>query len=785
MNIKLKKIINDLRSYPGRSLLVIVALVIGLWGIGSILVSYAILKNDLTDNFTQTEPLHVAVVSEDFDRLNLDTFRHRPDIESAEFRDLSVERIEVYPNVWVPLLLYGVEDFVHFNLAKFYHQTGDQVPNQGTMLMERNGQKITPLEVGSVARIQASAAHIFEVPIAGLSFDPAQAPSTMDHLIYGYVDKQTYSHITGKPTHRRLIFRLNGVTTKQDVQTKTQSLLDDFKAKGIRIKKINLPDINEHPHQFQLNSLLFLQGGIGLLALLMGVVLVSQLMNAILAQQGRQIGILKAIGASQQQILSMYLLMALTLGVVASVIAVPLAIVSGYGFALFVAKQLNFEILTTVLPMENYVYLIAVGLLLPVFSSLPALIKGTTQPVAEALNDYGVVLEKKSMQSKKRYFPYLISLVINNTLRRKVRLVITLITMALGVAIFSTGFNVRESLYLSLNELKDSMKFDILLTLKEPTDLEKAMLPFKSLDNIANIQALSGGQGVIQTQHVATTSKTTIIALPHDTDLIQLEVLQGRWLQASDELEMVVNHKVLETFDQPVIGNHYFLDIDQQLVKVKLVGVVKQWSLPTIYIDKTQYDKRINPKHQVTNLMFVAKDQSFAQVIKLNEAIEQAIEQSTLAVASVNSQASYLTIIYDHLNIILSLLTFLAFLVLLVSALGMASAMSINIMERTREIGILRAIGATPKMIHRLFVSEGMLMSGVSIVFGLLLAWPVSIMVAAFFGHLILEFPLNFAYSGSGLLITVGVTLAFAWLASRLPATQAVRLSTRQALAYE
>ena len=61
------------------------------------------------------------------------------------------------------------------------------------------------------------------------------------------------------------------------------------------------------------------------------------------------------------------------------------------------------------------------------------------------------------------------------------------------------------------------------------------------------------------------------------------------------------------------------------------------------------------------------------------------------------SQAERSKIIYDHLNIILTLLAFLAMLVLVVSALGMASATGINIMERTREIGVLRAIGATPK----------------------------------------------------------------------------------------
>ena len=142
-------------------------------------------------------------------------------------------------------------------------------------------------------------------------------------------------------------------------------------------------------------------------------------------------------------------------------------------------------------------------------------------------------------------------------------------------------------------------------------------------------------------------------------------------------------------------------------------------------------------------------------------------------------------VLYDHLNVILAMLLSMALLVLVVGSLGMASAMSINVMERTREIGVLRAIGATPKMIYRLLVTEGMVISVVSIVLGLLLAWPLSIVAADFFGDLILNSPLNFAFSNLGLGITFVVTLTFGWLASRIPAVKAIRVSTREALSYE
>lgn len=66
MNMKWRKVIGDLLVNPGRIILVIFALIIGLWGVGSILVSYTILSRDLNKNFVRTNPLHAAITSKDF-----------------------------------------------------------------------------------------------------------------------------------------------------------------------------------------------------------------------------------------------------------------------------------------------------------------------------------------------------------------------------------------------------------------------------------------------------------------------------------------------------------------------------------------------------------------------------------------------------------------------------------------------------------------------------------------------------------------------------------------------
>ena len=789
MSTTLKKTLSDLRVSPGRTVLAIFALVIGLWGVGSILVSYAILKNDLNENFTRTNPVHVTVTADHFERLDLMAFRSRPDVESAEFRDLSIQRIEVFPNQWLPLWIFAVEDFNNFHLARIYREQGNKIPDPGTLLIERNGQLVSNLKVGSRPRVRVGG-KILEVPISGISFDPAQAPATQDAFIYSYVDKKTYTQITGEAANQQLMFRLKNVNSKQDVQAAANRILDDFERLGISVKTVNIPKLNEHPHQWQLNTLIALQGAIGLLAFLMGAVLVSQLMAAILARERRQIGILKAIGASRFQVLKLYMTMVLLFGAVSSLIAIPLAVLSGYAFARFVAKILNFEVLTTTLPVALYLYLMVAGLLLPILLSLPALLRGVNVSVYDALSEYGIRQDTYAYKAGAvTGLPLSLSmqLALRNTLRRKGRLVITVATMALGVAIFSTGFNVRQSLIEFLADTRNSMKHDVQVVFKEQISLQQALVPFKSLNNVSRIEAWSGGRGRLQTGRVSTNNGIGIVALPYDTDLIRWNVLKGRWLQASDELEIVMNQQAAEAFGNPVVGKSYPIDIKGTTVNAKLVGIVKEFDVAKIYIDKNRYDALTNPEHLINSLMFVADNKDLGKLVSLKADIEKAIAPSDLNVLYILSKTEWAKIIYDHLDIILTMFALLSLLVLVVGALGMASATGISVMERTREIGVLRAIGATPKMIYGLFVAEGMVISVVSIFSGLLLAWPLSVAASAFFGDLILgaSTPLDYAFSNLGFVVTVIVILIFGWLASRIPARKAIVVSTREALAYE
>lgn len=786
MKMKFKKALRDLTVNPKRTLLVVFALFIGIWGIGTVGVSYYILTNDLDTNFQKTKPAHLVLSSENFKNLKTSEFENKSEIENAEFRDFTIERIEILPDVWVPLYLYGVEDFKNTKVAKILPQEGGLTTKRGSVSIERDGRKISNIEIGSSPKLRIGH-KIINVLVSNISFDPAQAPATQDHLIYAYTDKKTFSDITGKKNNQRLIVRLNNVYSQQDVKKVSQKLLSNLEKIGITVTNVEIPLFNEHPHQWQLNTILFVVGVIGLLAFILGSVLVMQLMRAILSKQIQQIGIMKATGSSRFQVFQIYIIMLLLLGFISGILAIPLSVLAGSAYAKFVAGILNFDILTSV-PVSIYLILFLASLILPLLLSLSSLLKGTKISVKEALSDYGINnnINVKPLAFLSRFNlsnTFLLS--IKNSLRNSERLMVTIITMALGVAIFSTGFNVRQSLWELLSSLETELQYDVQVVLKKQITKEDASKPFKSLTNVKSIDFWNNGGKHLK--ELSTQKGASIISLPFNTDLITPKLIEGNWLTKTDKIEVVLNQQAWEIYDYKAVGSIIDLNILDTIIQVKLVGVVEQLAEASLYIDETKYNSLFNPNNLINTITFVANNNDYENVIQLKKNIEKSILPSQLGVAYVMSDAEKVKVIFDHLNIILSVIVFLSFLVLLVSAIGMATATGINIGERTREIGIMRSIGATPKIIYKLFVYEGMIISVISILIGLILSYPLSQLASVFFGNLMLgeNAVLSYAFSPLGFIITIGITIAFGWLASRIPAVNAVKITTRDALSYE
>jgi putative ABC transport system permease protein len=127
----------------------------------------------------------------------------------------------------------------------------------------------------------------------------------------------------------------------------------------------------------------------------------------------------------------------------------------------------------------------------------------------------------------------------------------------------------------------------------------------------------------------------------------------------------------------------------------------------------------------------------------------------------------------------------MAALIAVVGGLGLMGTMSINVLERTREIGVMRAIGASNLDIQSIVIVEGMVIGLISWGISILLAIPITGILCFGVGMAILTAPMPAVYGATGIIAWLIFTLVLGTIASALPARRASRLTVRDTLAYE
>jgi putative ABC transport system permease protein len=160
--------------------------------------------------------------------------------------------------------------------------------------------------------------------------------------------------------------------------------------------------------------------------------------------------------------------------------------------------------------------------------------------------------------------------------------------------------------------------------------------------------------------------------------------------------------------------------------------------------------------------------------------VAQRIETTKLQSADEFSQ-----MVYTSFDMFSYLLLTMALLIAVVGSIGLAGTLAITVIERMREIGIMRAIGAPTPAIFGIFLGEGMSLGVLSWLLAVPLSYPGARLFSAVLGVALFQTELEFRYSVPSVVVWLALVLALSALASLWPAWRATRVSVREALAYE
>jgi len=176
-------------------------------------------------------------------------------------------------------------------------------------------------------------------------------------------------------------------------------------------------------------------------------------------------------------------------------------------------------------------------------------------------------------------------------------------------------------------------------------------------------------------------------------------------------------------------------------------------------------------------------DEDSIAAVKTN--LDRNLERQGMRARSSTSKADTRFGFDQHMVMIYVFLIVMSAIIGCVGGLGLMTTMSLNVLERRREMGVLRAIGATPRIVWLMVIAEGLVIGVLSWAIAVLFAWPVSKFVGDSLISMMFRSGLDFTFEPLGLVIWLAVSIALSAVASFVPAWRASRATVREALAYE
>jgi len=786
---RLAKTLRDLWANKTRTILVVLAIAIGIFGVGSILTAYSILTREIDRNYLDTNPASAVLTIPDLDDALLQQVQARADIADAEARRVVRSRINIGENEWRTIHLFVIDDFNDLRVNVFYPERGAWNPGPGEILLERSGLQVISDDVGDMALVKTPNGVPTELAVTGVVHDPGQAPGWMEGWAYGYITPETLSLLGEEPYYDELrIVVAENANNIDAIRATTFELRDWLKTEDYSVTQVNIPAPGEHPHHDQMQSLLFMLEAFGVLALLLSGVLVATMISAIMAQQLRQIGVMKAVGARTRQIAGIYFSTVLILGSAALVIGMPVGLIAGRAYADLTAGLLNFENTSHAVPFWVYLVQIAAGLCIPALTAVYPIIQGSRFTVREAINDYGVSNTEFGSRSIDRLLSRIrgigrITLIsFRNTFRRQGRLALTVFTLAAGGAVFMGAVNLYNAWQTTVSGSYDSRHYDVEIWLRDPVEQQHIADVIGSVPGVARVE--SWGQTRVSLVYEDGTDSNLyyLTAPPVDTTIMDFEVIEGRWLGPDDTNVVVINHMLAHEESNIQVGDEIVLNLDGKASTWQVVGLVRELgSLPTAYVAYDYYASQTGQAGLAQNIkVAVAGDP--AEVTKQLEAM---LATSDLSVYQLRELAFTKQSFLDHIVILMTFLTAMALLVAAVGSLGLMSTMSLNVLERIREIGVMRAIGASMDKILQIVLVEGIFIGVLSWGLALLLSVPITAQIGKFSGEIFLQTALDTVYSPFGMGLWLGIVVLVSALASLYPAWRASELPVNEILAYE
>jgi putative ABC transport system permease protein len=794
------KIVRDLWDNKGRTLQVVLIIGLGAAAIGMILGTRNVVIAGMQRIWVAGHPAMIDIgVSPPVSDDELTVLQHVEGVALIEGENITTIEWRLSPTAeWQQGGLTARVDYTSQKLNWLELVTG-QWPHNRTMAVERGSDSFFGIPPTGKIYLRINQQE-HEAQLGGVVYNPLSTPAAFGGSAQFYTTRDTFEQWVGTRDFGQLM-----VTAPRWDETAVAALGDRLQDKLTKQGKVSnrfITNPNKHFFQDQIDGLFMLLTVLATVSLVLGLLLVYNTLSAVITRQVDQIGVLKAVGARTWQILVHFLITVLIYGALALFVAVPLGVLGAWGIASWLVAGFGANPGPFSVSWPALEVMVLITLLAPLLAALVPILSGARITVREAITTYGLntrvgLLER--LGARLRWLSRMMLLTLSNAFRNKWRVMRTQIVLVLSGLIFMMVLSVRDSVVHTVTDVIFSiLNADATYVLDHSYRIERVEQAALSYPGVSQVELWALANVKIRPSTRAETKddiSTLLFGVPLPTQMYGYQLRFGRWLMPDDTYGIVLNQKLAsDTHLNVHVGDWVTLKYgEKQERSWKVVGLVFDPILTTS--SNVPRDVLLRDLHQVDQAGTVwvkTTSQDAAGQVAVAKGLRDYFGQSGIKVSpqrgvfGLGGDATTQTAdaLIKQFDFIIVLLALMAVIIGVVGSIALSGTLSLSVMERTREIGVMRAIGASSWAVARLFIGEGLLLGWISWLIALPLSLPAGRLMVIVLGQAFRN-EYVYQYTPLGALLWLGIITVLSILASWLPARGAVRISVRQSLAYQ
>jgi putative ABC transport system permease protein len=792
-----RKVWRDLWRNKARTALVVMATAAGVFSLGMTFGMAGLMRQKMIQSHRATVMAHLRFwTTSMFQQDVLETIARDPEIvdveavATGEFRWRLAGEANVRSSEWRIAELVARLDFQIQRMNRAELLAGDW-PTGRALVAERLSANFYDIGPGTTVVVDFGQRER-RLPVSGVARGQIVLPPQFSDVATFYVTPETLAWLTDQPVGYNGLFAQLESFSQESAEEAAQRVGQRLEFMGLSRTGegyfITDPDV--HWAQEQLDTMLLGMAVMGVISLGLSAFLIINTMNAVIVQQVWQMGVMKVVGATFWRVARIYLATALVYGALAILLAVPPSAFAAYAISAWSLDLFNvpfdsFEVVPSALLVQ-----VIVGLTVPLLAALVPVTAGARTTARRAISTRGLgggfgrgLLDQ--VMARVRRLPRPLMLSLRNTFRRKGRIALTLATLALGGAMFIVIISVRDSMNTTFDALLADFGHDVMVGFDRPRRVGRLAEIAGDVPGVTRAEVWSGAWASLSLEKGGK-RQAYLWGVPSDSAMFSPRIVAGRGFVAGDDHAILLNTKIAE--DESIqIGDRIELTVGGGESIWTVVGLVLNmhnnqrenfcpldalaWEIGSVNRGNTLMVE--TKLHDLVTQQQVAHD--------LDRALTAYRIDTDRVATAIEERETERSMFQGMVGIMLSM----AVMAAAVGGLGLASTMSINVVERGREIGVMRATGATSPAVAGIFIGEGVLVGVLSWLLAVPISYPGALLLSDALGDSLIRIPLEFTYSANGVGFWLLVVVILSALASLWPALQATRVSVRESLAYE